>query len=248
MQETMTQPVAVNNATVKPNDRDRMSPPTIQAAPTCTCGKLLTFDSEIKSWKCLSCNPVDLNAPICATQKCKRPLTFLGPPQNCWRCLVCNPITETRKTERPERTYIDVTVTEKMVAEIIVGRLLKSTKKDGLFKSNELTEIINEHIREIVVDEMANWHIQKPPVTRDEIAETIPSSSAVPKPETYMQYAKRLGVATHKPEGGIRKKADVLADIERLGEETNVLAEAKETEESPEGDVKNPSATVEKGA
>ena len=164
-------------------------------------------------------------APICATQKCKRPLTFLGPPQNCWRCLVCNPIRETKPTEKLKKQYIDVTMTEKMVREIIKEEL-QSLNKDT---------IDEEKIREIVMDEMANWHIQRPPATRDEIAETIPPSSAVPKPETYMQKAKRLGVATHKPEGGIRKKADVLADIERLGEPSqeveNGVQEELRTEE-----------------
>lgn len=146
---------------------------------------------------------VTMDAPTCATQKCQRPLTRLGPPQNCWRCLVCNPIVEVKPTEKPERKYIDVIVTKEMVRDMI--------KDSG-------AGIDEERIREIVVDEMANWHIHQPPVTRDEITETIPPSSAAPKPETYMQAAKRMGVATHKPEGGIRKKADVLADMERLGE------------------------------
>jgi len=80
-----------------------------------------------------------------------------------------------------------------------------------------------ERIREIIQDELADWHIQKPPVTRNEIAETIPPSSEVPKPETWLQKAKRLGVPTHQETGGIRKKGDVLADIEA----------AEKIEESP---------------
>jgi len=78
----------------------------------------------------------------------------------------------------------------------------------------------DEKIREIVQDELADWHIRKPPITKDEIAEAVGAGGEnfhikvqAPKPETYMQKAKRLGVATHKPEGGIRKKVDVLADI-----------------------------------
>ena len=146
-------------------------------------------------------------APICATQKCKRPLTRLGPPQNCWRCLVCNPIAETAPTVKKRQKYIDVTLTEEMVREIIKEEF-----------GSVSTGIDEEKIREIVQDELANWHIQKPSVTRDEIAETIAPSSAVEP--TWRQRAKELGVPLHKePAGsGMRKKEDVLADMERLGE------------------------------
>ena len=36
------------------------------------------------------------------------------------------------------------------------------------------------------------------------------------KPETYLQKAKRLGVATHISTGGMRKKTEIMADIENL--------------------------------
>lgn len=178
---------------------------------------------------------------ICATQKCKRPLTFLGPPQNCWRCLVCNPIVKTAPTAKKTNKYIDVKLTEGMVREII--------------KEEVGSGIDEEKIREIVQDEMANWHIQKPSVTQAEIAEAVGSVDTepivfkvkIPKPETWLQKAKRLGVQTHNEgTGGMRKKVDIMADME--AKEKNVLAEAKETKESPKGDVENPSATVEKGA
>ena len=169
--------------------------------------------------------------PICATQKCKRRLTFLGPPQNCWRCLVCNPITKTSKTGKPKRDkYIDVTITDAMVREIIKEEI--GSVSAGL---NE------EQIREIVQDELANWHIQKPPATRDEIAETVSVSEGlqqydekgkvtssiltltpVTKPVkdwAWLQKAKSLGIRTHNEgTGGMRKKVDILADMERLGE------------------------------
>ena len=186
-------------------------------------------------------------APICATQKCKKPLTRLGPPQNCWRCLVCNPIAKTAPTVKKKDKYIDVKLTKEMVREIIKEEL-----------SSVSTGINEEKIREIVIDEMANWHIQKPPVTRDEIAEATGASEPesnvhidvqVPtvKPETWRQRAKELGVPLHKePAGsGMRKKEDVLADMARLGEPSQ---ETEETEESPKGDMENPPATVEKGA
>ena len=149
-------------------------------------------------------------APICATQKCKRPLTRLGPPQNCWRCLVCNPIAKTAPTVKKRNKYIDVTLTEDMVREII--------KEERMTLGEMTTPLGEDQIREIVQDELANWHIQKPPVTRDEIAETIAPSSTVEP--TWRQRAKELGVPLHKePAGsGMRKKEDVLSDMERLGE------------------------------
>lgn len=91
-------------------------------------------------------------------------------------------------------------------------------------------------VREIVRDELENWHIQKPPVTRDEIAEATGEGSGevkvitVPEKLTWRQQAKELGIELFH-----RKKEDVLADIARL------------TEGSPAGDVDEPPATVEKG-
>ena len=158
------------------------------------------------------------NAPICGTQKCKRPLTFLGPPQNCWRCLVCNPITETRKTETPKRKYIDVTMTEDIVRKIIKEEL----QSVGKVESMTTITTDEERVREIVRDELADWHIPKPSVTKAEITTMTetPAINAKPvKPETWLQKAKRLGVQTHNEgTGGMRKKVDIMADMARLGE------------------------------
>ena len=163
-------------------------------------------------------------APICATQKCKRPLTFLGPPQNCWRCLVCNPIRETKPTEKLKKKYIDVTITDKMVREIVKEEL-QSLSKDT---------IDEEKIREIVMDEMANWHIQKPPATRDEITEAVGAGGGqteVIEPTvitgpTWRQRAKELSVPLNKETGGSRLKVDVLADIEAATKTEKVENEA----------------------
>jgi len=115
------------------------------------------------------------------------------------------------------KKYIDVTMTEERVVEIIKEQI-------GSAKVISLSE---DQIREIVQDELANWHIQKPPVTRDEIAEATSEGGtfeelpmSVPKPETWRQRAKVLGIPLHKePTGsGMRKKEDVLADMARLGE------------------------------
>lgn len=140
-------------------------------------------------------------APICATQKCKRPLTRLGPPRNCWRCLVCNPIVEAKKTESRKRRDIDKQLSEERVLELI---------------KNTTAGLDEEAIREIIQDELQNWFIQKPPITKEEIlAETTPTPSEPPE-QTWRQEAKDLGVPLHKePAGsGMRKKVEVLADIE----------------------------------
>ncbi len=145
-----------------------------------------------------------IDAPICATQKCKRPLTRLGAPWNCWRCLVCNPIVEAKKTEPRKRRDVDRQLSEERVIEMI--------KESSTKVSVGLNE---EEIREIIQDELQDWFIQKPPMTRDELAETIPTPSEVPEP-TWRQDAKDLGISLMKePKGsGMRKKVDVLADIE----------------------------------
>lgn len=237
---------------------ETMTEPIVEAppAPMCPCGKPMGYQEASQSWRCLACNPIPMDAPICATQKCKRPLTKLGPPQNCWRCLVCNPIRKTKPTEIPKKKYIDVTITDKMVREIIKEEL---TAIKISMPAATVAEEMEEKIREIVVDEMANWHIQKPPVTQDEIiamTETPVINAKPVKDWTWLQKAKSLGIRTHNEGGGgMRKKVDILADMERLGEPPpsekelleniekfdkaeNVLAtEAKETEESPKGDV-----------
>lgn len=164
-------------------------------------------------------------APICATQKCKRPLTRLGPPQNCWRCLVCNPIAKTAPTMEKRKKYIDVTLTEWMVREIIKEEL-SSVSASKLAAADGIND---DKIREIVQDELANWHIQKPPMTRDEIIGTAGVSGSgqteIIKPTvitgpTWRQRAKELGISLHKepPGAGMRKKEDVLNDMARLGE------------------------------
>ena len=147
---------------------------------------------------------IQTNAPICKTQLCKQPLTYLE-DSKCWRCLICNPIPKDVPKPKEEKKFLDVAMTEERVNEILAERIVVS----------------EERIKEIVQDELMNWHVPKPPVMKDEIAETLPISSGeantitdVPKPETWLQKAKRLGVKTHYDEGGMRKKVDVLAEIE----------------------------------
>lgn len=155
---------------------ETMTEPLVEA-PICPCGKTMGFQGDEKTWRCLACNPIPMDAPKCKTQACKRPLTWVE-RTGCWRCLICNPITEPKKTEERKKKYIGVAMTEEMVIEIIKEQI-GSAKKD------------EDEIREIVRDELADWHVQKPPVTATEIAEAtgvggenVHISVQVPKPET----------------------------------------------------------------
>lgn len=163
---------------------------------------------------------VQTDSPLCKTVTCKRPLTRLGPPWNCWICLRCNKHPEEvnkqrKQDDKPETRYVDVKPDEKKVREMIEAA------------------ISEDRIREIVRDELADWHIQTPAITRAEIEEMITNNMPVPvkvKPETWRQKAQRLGVELHNraEDGrpmGMRKKEDVMADIE-----------AVENEMSPSGD------------
>ncbi|KKN08261.1 hypothetical protein LCGC14_1058470 [marine sediment metagenome] len=160
------------------------------------------------------------NAPICKTQICKRPLTYLE-DSKCWRCLICNPIPKTVPKVLPKKpALLDNKVTEERVEQMI----------------KEVSGISEDKIREIVQDELMNWHVPKPSVTAGEV-------DTLTKPETYMQKAKRLGVATHYKAngtmaGGMRKKADVLADIEK---EENVQEELRTEEQAGGGGGERPS-------
>ena len=80
-------------------------------------------------------------------------------------------------------------------------------------------KMTEERVREICQDVLENWHIQKPPVTTEELEKLTGTNNAeVPiktEPETWRQKAKRMGVKTHNDyTGGARKKVDVLAEME----------------------------------
>lgn len=83
----------------------------------------------------------------------------------------------------------------------------------------------DKRIREIVQDELMNWHIKKPSVTASEIKATVGGGEAnvnetvikqdTPKPETWRETAKRLEIPVYdKDKKCPRKKVDVLSDIE----------------------------------
>ena len=81
----------------------------------------------------------------------------------------------------------------------------KEEEKERHYVDIKMTEA---RVRVIVRDELENWHIQKPSVTRDEIKEVVAP------PTDWRQQAKDLGIILTKPTGGARKKIDVLAEIQ----------------------------------
>jgi hypothetical protein len=105
-------------------------------------------------------------------------LTF-DKKRQCKVCLACHPPqSATPPPPKEKKKYLDVKMTEGQVIEII-------------------KDVVPDMIRE----ELENWHIQRPPVTKKEI-------------KTWRQEAKEMGVPLNKKTGGMRKKVDVLAEIE----------------------------------
>lgn len=174
--------------------------------PCPSCSRPMNFRNN--NWQCFACNPIPTDVPICKTQTCLRPLTKLGEPWNCWICLTCHDHPSvvnkrTMETELPERKYIDEKMTEDKVRELI-GKQLTA-----------------EEVRSIVCDTMAEFMIKEKP----DPDYPAPKAEKVIKPETWREKAKRLGVSTNYPGGGgMRKKDDVLKDIERVEKSKNTIS------------------------
>ena len=122
---------------------------------------------------------VQTNAPICKTVICKRPLTWME-KQKCWRCLICNPIPKDVPKLKEEKKFLDVKVTEEQVAKMIDERAHGT--------------ISEERIREIVQDELMNWHIQKPPIDRTETEKIFEDEYA--RPDMPLSESERKTVET----------------------------------------------------
>ncbi|MBW7990163.1 MAG: hypothetical protein FVQ84_09140 [Planctomycetes bacterium] len=74
--------------------------------------------------------PMPEQAPICATVKCRRPLTKLGEPWNCWICLRCNshPSTVNKKQkmlidQSTRGKALDVRLTEGQINKLVDKRV-----------------------------------------------------------------------------------------------------------------------------
>ena len=120
--------------------------------------------------------------------------------RNCKICLTCNPPKqEIAPPPKSKKNFIDVKLTEERVREI--------------FK--EL--LSGDAVREIVRDELENWHIQKPPVTKKTIiGMTEVGGSTVDELVYIREQANILAISVKG-----RKKEDVLADIRRASETAN---------------------------
>ncbi len=201
--------------------------PTLTGLLCPSCENPMAFTEVTHSYRCHACNPIPENVPECATQKCKRPLTRLGDPWNCWICLKCNKhpeeVNKMRKEEdQKKRKYLDKKLTTEDVSEMIKAEMVG----------------VKDMIREALAEQRPAY----PPTQVEIQTMTAPenvNAKPVEKPETWMQKAKRLGVQTHIPDGrGMRKKAEIMADIESLGKE-ETIEEAntfREKAQSPPGE------------
>ena len=116
----------------------------------------------------------------------------------CLRCLNCHPLTKYVAPAKKEDRYVDIPWTDERVIEVI-------------------DRVVPDMIRET----LENWHIQKPPVTKDEIEKpTVPITdellnqvAVIQDTPNWRARAKELGISLSQPTGGARKKVDVLAEI-----------------------------------
>lgn len=234
--ETQTITDVDNMRDVRPGDRDRISVPVIVPCPSCA----RPMSSINNSWQCLACNPIPVDVPTCATQKCKKPLTKLGKPWNCWICLKCNKHPEEvnkmkKEEDQRKRTYVDKKLTTEDVSKMIKAEMagVKDMIREALAKPDYPPT--QAEIQTMTSPETINAK----PITVLKAGDGIDKVVTV-KPETYLQKAKRLGVATHIPTGGMRKKAEIMADIENIGtdeetiEQANAFSENAQTPPSDE--------------
>jgi len=170
-----------------------------------------------------------MNIPTCATQKCKRPLTKLGEPWNCYICLKCNKHPQEvnklqKESEEKKRVYIDKKVTPEDVQNIVdaaVAKALAAIKPDYPAPSAVM--------HQFAVDD------EEPEESIADVQKRVEQNLNKQKPETYLQKAKRLGVVTHIPTGGMRKKTEIMTDIERE-ETTEEANEFRKKAQTPPGD------------
>ncbi len=173
---------------------------------TCTCGRAMSY-TEQGTWRCLACNPEVMDTPKCKTVACKRPLTRLGDPWNCWICLHCNDHPDVvnkrdNRTEKPDRTYVDKTLTPDSVKDLIKKELAG------------VPDMIREAMSEFSISKEEDDPDYPP--SRLEIEEMVAPMNVNAGPDWgWLKKAVALGVKTHKDTGGLRKKADIVADTNR---------------------------------
>ena len=139
--------------------------------------------------------------------ECKRCGTKLvkDEARGCMHCPVCHPVEEKSQAES------------------------KNTKPEQKVKPLEV-QVTEERVRQICREEIEKGQLDSlKKVIDDKIEDRDPRSVA----EDWRQQAKDLGVKLTQPQGGSRKKADVLKDIqEKLevpdGDDNDASQEAKE--------------------
>ena len=198
-----------------------------------SCERPMAFTEVTHSYRCHACNPIPENVPECATQKCKLPLTRLGEPWNCWICLKCNKhpeeVNKMRKEEdQRKRKYLDKKLTTEDVSEMIKVEMagVKDMIREALAEQRPdypPTQAEIAKMTETVATGSGETHVVKTGGWGNEVVTETPNA----KPETWLQKAKRLGVQTHIPDGrGMRKKTEIIADIENLETDTESEEEA----------------------
>ena len=143
-------------------------------------------------------------------QKCRRcsgDLTH-DADRDCLYCGNCHPKNKVQPAPpKEEKEYLDVKVTKKEVFEILAAH----------------ESAVEERFREIVRDELENWHIPEPSVTKDgvdaiwltelntgvNVNPNVATAPSTVKESDWRAQAKELGIPLFQ-----RKKIDVLADIE----------------------------------
>jgi len=212
------------------------------------------MNSMGNGWQCLACNPIPDDVPICKTQVCKRPLTRLGDPWNCWICLHCHDhpdVVNRRKKEddERERKYLDKKLTEddvkkmtltaedvrKIINESLAEFSLKSEPDPDYPPTRAEIRQIAESVYEI--DDEDDYDPKREVAEAE--ARIEQNLKSRPKRLPWITEAKKYGIETHYPDGGgMRKKADILADLEQKKLALNGMEKAK-------GDRDGGSSTIE---
>ena len=162
------------------------------------------------------------NAPICRTVLCKRPLTWLEDAE-CWRCLVCNPIPKPKPVEEKEDKRIDVrpdvTKVEQMIreSEARMRNIVRDSIAEFMIKPEPDPDYPPTHAEITQIAGSVYDDDEEEEESAEAVSKRVEESlKAVPNKMPWLAEAKKFGVATHLPDGGgMRKKAEILADIEK---------------------------------
>lgn len=125
--------------------------------------------------------------------KCKNCNTGLTKDEkrDCLVCLRCHPVNE-NPVPAPKK---------------------QNVKVDEPWTAGRIKELVEPMIREIVVDEIENYHIRPKEADVESIIDVV-AEQAEPVATDWRAQAKELDIPLNKETGGSRKKIDVLDEIE----------------------------------